>query len=443
MRDIRIKRTILMGILLGVFAGICGAAEGMGLEELRDLALGHSRSLARFNLAVESSLLEEKSRQLGSLPSLSLGAQGSMNLWGETSMADSLAAGASFGVSQTLWKGGKNSVLKAINAISLEITRQEALAEYYAVLAGADAAYYGVLEAEASLEAAEIALEAADLAFSMAELRLENGMISRGDYLQALAEREAKATSRNQARRDLTLAEARLKNLTGLGTIPPLAPVDFAAYDGAIQRLAALSEPEIDGLYAALKAASLINNPSLIKAGLQSRQAERMVDLAKRDYLPSLSASVSTGLNYSPGQGLESSPGRFTLSGSIPLDFWVTGNNVEKQKIAQGEADLAYRNTGAELDLSIQTALLDWISQAGSVISSRRADEYAGQHYEYVLELYRLSQGSLSALSDAAALAGSSRTQRIKAQYGFLSCLSQLRSLGCFSSEAELLGYLP
>jgi outer membrane protein TolC len=437
------KRRVWAGIWLGIVIGICGADERMGLGELRDLALGHARGLARFNLAIESGLLEEKSRQLGNLPSLSLGAQGSMNLWGETSMADSLTAGASFGVSQTLWKGGKNGVLKAINAIALEITRQEALAEYYAVLAGTEAAYYGVLEAEASLEAANTALEAADLAFSMAELRRESGMMSPGDYLQALAEREAKETTRNQARRDLTLAQAKLKNLTGLGELPPLAPVDFTAYDGMIRRLAVLGEPAIEGLYGALKAAALVNNPGLVKAGLQNQQAEQAVILAKRDYLPSLSASVSTGLNYSPGQGLEASPGRFTLSGSIPLDFWVTGNNVEKKKIAQSEADLTYRAAGADLDLSVQTALLDWISQAGSVLSSRRADEYARQHYEYVLELYRLSQGSLSALSDAAALAGSSRTQYIRAQYGFLTCLSQLRSLGCFNSEEELLGYIP
>ncbi|MDR3139968.1 MAG: TolC family protein [Treponema sp.] len=440
---ITIKRKLWAGILLGVFIGFCGANEGMGLEELRDLALSHARGLTRLNLAVENAMLEEKTRQFGSLPSLSLGAQGSMNLGGETTMAERFAAGASFGVSQTLWDRGKNGVLKAINGTSLEISRQDALAEYYAVLAGTDAAYYGVLEAAASLETADTALEAADLAFSMAELRLENGMISRGDYLQALAEREAKGTARNQARRDLTLAEARLKNLTGLGEIPPLAPVDFAAYDGVIQRLWGLSEPAIDGLYLSLKAAALANNPSLVKAELQNRQAEQAVTLAKRDYLPSLSASVSAGLNYSPLQGFETSPGRFTLSGSIPLDFWVTGNNVEKKKIAQTQAGLAYLNAGAELDLSIQTALLDWISQAGSVISSRRADEYARQHYEYVLELYRLSQSSLSALSDAAALAGSSRIQRIKAQYGFLSCLSQLRSLGCFNSEEELLGYLP
>jgi outer membrane protein TolC len=429
----------LLTVLLLIAKFVSGAAgETVDLEEVRTLALANSRSLARYALLTESALLDEKSQRYGNLPSLSLGASASMNLWGEASLQNSLGAGASFGVSQNLWDGGKASVLRTINSIATEITRKDALAEYFAVLDAADAAYYGALESAAALEAAASGLEAAGLALSMAEIRLESGMISYGDYLQALAEKEARETARNQAKRDLIINTAKLRNVTGLDFTPEPAAVNFESYEALINRVSAFSDAEIETRGGALMKAALANNPSLAKAALNSRRAERSVALANRDYFPSLNASLSTGLNYSWPDRLEPGSGRFSISGSIPLDFWVIGVNVAKKKIAQNEAALAYRDTELSLATEIQTALLDCAAQAGSVLSARRADEYARKHYEHNLELYRLSQNSLSALSDAAVLAGSSRTQRIRAEYGFLSCLSRIRSLGCFPEESEL-----
>jgi outer membrane protein TolC len=426
-------RVLLFMILT---AGI--AAEQVSLEEARDLALANSRSLARFNLAVESSLLDEKTQAYSVLPSLSLGASAQASLWGEASFQDSLGTGVSVGMSQKLWDGGKNGYLRRINALSTGIARQEALKEYFAVLDTADRAYYGTLEAAASLEAARNALEAANLALTMAELRLESGMISYGEYLQALAEKESKETGQNQARRDLVLNTLQLKNLMGMRDTPELAAVDFEGYEELIQKLSILPDDKITLLTDAFLNAATANNPGLIQAGLRAQAADRAVSLAKRDYLPSLSASLSTGLNYSPLAGLTPSGGRLSISGTIPLDYWVIAANVEKKRIAQTESALNYQDAENALGVAIQTALLDLMAQALSVQSSRRADEYARRNYEYNLERYKLSRISVSELSDATALAGTSHIQYIKARFGFLTGLSTLRSLGCFSSQEEV-----
>jgi outer membrane protein TolC len=58
------------------------------------------------------------------------------------------------------------------------------------------------------------------------------------------------------------------------------------------------------------------------------------------------------------------------------------------------------------------------------------------------MERYRLSQSSVSDLSDASALASSSRVQLIRAQYGFLQSLSKLRSLGAIDDEEKLMKVL-
>lgn len=410
----------------------------LDLETARSLALANSRSLARYNLAVESAQLDEKTQKYSMLPSLSLGASAQAGIQGGASLTDSFSAGANFSVTQRIYEGGRNAILKSINSMAAGMARQDALGEYFAVLDAADAAYYGALQAAAALEASETALEASVLALSMAEIRLESGMIGYGEYLQALAEKEARETALNQARRDRTISRITLKNVTGLEELQDAEDVDFEVWEEIIQKLAGLSEERTEAFLESFRKTVEADNPVLIKAALSNSRAERAVSLAKRDYLPSLSAGVSGGISYSPRNGVDEPSGRLSLSAVIPLDFWVTKANVDKKELALAEAVLDRQAAGVSLDMEIRTSALDLITQAMSVRSSRRADEYARRHYEQVLEQYRLSRASVSELSDAAALAGSNRTQYIKARYGFLSVLSAIRSLGGFSSDEDL-----
>jgi outer membrane protein TolC len=439
MKKIIIVFVIAITILF-IPAVVFGEDENLTMEQVRELALKNSRSLAKYNLTIQSSGLDEKSQVYSALPSLSLGLSASTTLWTkdgvpENLYQDTLSAGASVGLSQKLWDGGKNSVLRQINSLSSEIARQDALAEYYAVLDAADTAYYNVVQAAATLEATETSLETAVLNLSIAEIRRTSGMLSDADFLQAQAEKESREVSRGQARRDLSLAKLKLKSLTGLETIPDLETPDFDSLEQFINTLAGLDEAGTEKLYKALETEIRQRNPGLTKAGLNSGKAEQDVSLAKRDYSPTLSASVSAGLNYSIENGLEPASGRLSISGSIPLDFWVTAANVEKKQIALEQAVLDYGSAEESLNMAIQTGILDLVSQAGQTFSTRRALEYAQKHYEYTAELFNLSRVSLSDLSDAEALVRSNRNQLIRAQYGLLSALSYIRSLGVFESE--------
>jgi outer membrane protein TolC len=416
---------------------------GLSLERARELALAHSKSLAKYTMAVQNSLLDEKTQRYAGLPSPSMSLSASVNLWDETGLTetvirDSFGARAGISISQSIWDGGKNALLKSINAIATEMSRQDALGEYYGVLDSADTAFYGVLEAMAGLEAAEKALETAVLSLSMAEIRFQSRMISDAEYLQALAEKETRENSRNQARRDLLLCRSRLKSVTALDFLPDPEGVDFDEWEGFIGLLGSMNDQDLDAVTALFRERVKIKNPSIARAVLNSRRAEQAVTLEKKNYVPSFGASLSTGLNYSISRGLSSSQGALSLSGSIPLDYWVTSANVEKKKIASGQAALDYQIAGDSLDLELQTALMDLLYQAGSILSSRRAAEYAQRHFDYVMELYRLSRNSQSELSDAAALLETNRNNLIRAQYGFLRALSKIRSLGVFETEGEI-----
>ena len=438
------KKIIFLGLFLSVVFGL--SAQTISLERARELALANSRSLARYELAIRSSVLDERNQLYSMLPSVSAGYNASMDYlrdWNFLNPVDTFSAGASLSITQIIFQGGKSFIQKAISAIATESVRKDALAEYFNVLDSADNAYYAALEALAALEAEESSTQAASLALSIAQIRRESGMINQGDYLKALADMEAREISRNQARRNLSLNMAKLKVLLGITDNVEPQQIDFNAYEEVLLRLSGISDEEADALFENFWNVLVTANPSLAKAALNSERAERNFSVARRDYAPTITVTAfSNGLNYSTANGFNTtSSGGVTLRGNIPVDFWILNNRIERSKIALASAELDYANTESSLEMELQTALLNALSQAGTVLSSRRSLEYTEEHFEYVMERYRLLQSSVSEVSEASTLLINSRNTRIRASYAFLQSLSRLRSL-CALDEEKLINML-
>ena len=447
---LRMRNVFILGLFIfagfGVFAETAGA-DFISLEQVRTLALINSRSLAKHNLAIQNSLLEERSRIYSNLPSLSLGASASMGLWDVRTAApvnpfDTFSSGMNIRVSQRIFEGGKTLIQKAINQIATESARKDALAEYFNVLDTADSAYYAVLEAAAALEADEASLRTAEATLSIAQIRQAGGMISQSDYLRALADKEGRENSRNQSRRNLALNITRLRAITGLNEIPALEQIDFGVYEQLIQRLGNITDKDADSLFEELWNLLAASNPSLARASLASQRAEKNLSMAKRNYSPTLSASFSTGFNFAPEDRAGMSGGSVSFSASIPVDVWVIANNVKRSSIARDSVALDYISTESYLETELYSALITALGQAGSILSSGRSLEYAEKHFEFVMERYRLSQSSMSELGDASSLLITSRNNLIRAQYGFLRSLSKLRSMEAVDDEEKLMGIL-
>jgi len=441
------KRGILvLSIFCLIVSGIF--ADTINLERARELALANSRSLAKYTMSIRSSVLDERSQLYSMLPSPSARYGASMsyleNDWKIANPIDTLNTSATFAVTQKIFEGGKSFIQKSLSAIATESIRNDALAEYFNVLDSADNAYYAVLEAAATLEAAESSLQTATLSLAMAEIRQQSGMINRGDYLKALADKEDRENSRNQARRNLTLSIARLNVLTGLAGTPELAPIDFDAYENLIQRLAGISDEEADTLYNRLWETFAKANPSLARAALNRQRAEKNLSLARRDYSPTINATIfTTTFSYSTARGYSNpTEGGISITGNIPIDFWVMANRIEKSKIARDSAALDYAGAEISLETELYSALLSVFAQAESVLSSRRSLDYTQKHFEFIMERYRLSQSSVSDLGEASSLLINSRNSHIKARYGFLQSLSKLRSLGVIDDEEKLVNIL-
>ena len=428
-------------------AGFRLCAQTITLEQVRVLALANSRNLAQVNLTLRSSLLDEKSHFYSMLPNVSAGYSASMNYlrnWNFLNPVDTFQAGINLEITQTIFNGGRSLIQKAISEISTESVRKSALSEYFNTLDSADNAYYAVLEAAATLEAEESSLQTAISSLTIAEIRQSSGMINPGDYLRALADRESRENSRNQARRNLSLNIMKLRAITGLEELPGLEAIDLSGYEDLILHLGSISDEDADALHERFWNVLAGANPSLARSALNRQRAEKNLSIAKRDYIPSISASVfSTSLGYSVANGFgTTSAGGISLRGSIPLDFWIMSNRIEKSKIALESASLDYISAEIQLETDLHSALINTFAQSGSVLSSRRSLEYAEKHFEYVSERYRLLQSSVADLTDASTMLINSRNSHIRAQYGFLQSLSRLRYLGAIDDEARLVKIL-
>lgn len=448
MRNEKMKRAVtILGLLVFLCAGSL-FAQTISLEEARVLALANSRSLAKYDLSIKGSLLDERNQLYSMLPKISAGYNASMTYlnrdFGIENPADTFKAGASFSVTQKIFEGGKNLIQKSLSSISTEGVRNEALAEYYNVLDSADNAYYAVLEAAATLEAAESALQSSISGLNIAEIRQSSGMISQGDYLKALADRESRENNRNQARRNLALSQSKFKSLLGVSATLEPEPVDFSGYMELIARLGSISDEDADSLYRRFRSLLLSVNPALVRAGLNNTRAEKNLSLARRDYAPTISATLfADTLNYTIADGFSNAAsGGVSITGSIPLDFWVLSNRVEKSRIALNSARLDYAGAEIQLDTELQSALINAFTQAGSVLSSGRSLEYTQKNFEYVEERYRLSQSSVSDLQDASSSLITSRNNLINSRFGFLQSLSRLRSLAVMDDEEKLIAFL-
>jgi outer membrane protein len=343
----------------------------------------------------------------------------------------------------TLYDGGNSRIANEIRAISNETTRIQALETYFTVLSNVDNAYYQVLQAVEALTAAELSLENADLSLAIAEVRLETGIISAGDYLKALIEKETQENSRNQARRNLSLKQTQLQNIIGRSSAYELEPVNFDAYENVLQTLASLSDAEIDALYTALWKSVETSNPALARSALSYQQAGKNLESAQSKYLPTVtaSASASAGLNWSPSSDsfTTNTSGSVSLNVSIPLDVWVTANSIAQKKNNLSSANLDYDASRENTAFSLMSALYTAVQQASAVLSSRRSYELSQQNYDYTMERYKLSQSSTADLTSASLLLTNSYNSLNNAQFSFLNGLSSIRSLGAFEQESVII----
>jgi outer membrane protein len=420
--------------------GFAGAGEALTLQRVRALTLSRSATLRSAQLAVDAASLAAQAQGYAALPSLTASAGVSFDYPPSASSArpgNYLAASAEIAASMTVFDGGKTSALVEKYGFATESARESLRSARVSLIGQADAAFFAVLEAQASVDAAASDLEAAESRQTIAQAKIEAGSLSKSAYLQTEADTAGYETTLVLARKTLASAKARMASLTGLPPATDLAQIDFTSYAGLLARLSELDEAAIDTLATDVIALAKANSPALAGYALSSRQAKLAEAVASKAYVPTVAAGFSQGLVYGSASS-PSFPGSVSLTASMSLDLWSAKNAVDSASVASAQAIMGASQGETDLELNLVQALYEWISSAGSISSTAKALEYARSNYESVLERFKLSSATTSDLSTAEALVSADETALIAARYGFLSDLSILGSLAGLEDAAEL-----
>lgn len=430
-------------VVAGIFPVSAMAQDRLDLAAVRTQALATSASLRKAVLAYDSAVLSQKSQSLNRLPSLSTSAGSSIDYPAAATASDSPGVSFKLSATQPIYDGGKAAALVRSGSVAVRAAAESVRSARVALIGQADAAFYAVLKAGASVEAAQADLDASTLRLGIAQAKAQAGVLAESDYLQAEAESAANASSLTNAQKSLASARARLASLIGYASLPELQPVDFSRYDESLARLTGLDDAGAAAWSASLYALAVNENPGLAAYSLAREQATIGVDVARSAYAPVLSLGLSQGASWAAADGFHAGAATVTLSGTLSLDVWKVANSVESATISVQSAALDEQEGGRSLSLEIDVAVNGLLSAARSIGSSAKALEYAQSGYQRTLEKFKLSAASASDLSSAEALVSTNRNAFLAARYDFLSSISELRGLIGLENEDRVIDSIP
>jgi outer membrane protein len=277
------------------------------------------------------------------------------------SNSDSTSAGASIGLSQTIWSGGR--IGHGITAAEANILAgRENLREIeQTVLASVIQAYADVIRDTEILRIRQSNLGVLRRQLDESSARFEVGEITRTDVAQS----EARLA---QSEADLANAQAQLSVSRAVyAAVIGQAPGDLAPMP-ALPNLPADFDTALD--------VAMQDNPSIRAAGYNLQAAEANVAAAKAEYMPSARLTASYGGSSddlgSPGDIADNTTFRAGASISVPL--FTGGLNSSRVAQARERANVAQINVEGERRNTLQS-----VSSAYAQSLSARSTLTAGE----------------------------------------------------------------
>lgn len=425
MKDKRIIRALLVGVLAAVAGTASAAAETMNLDQARKIALERNRSVVRAELALRSAEIAEKSAAAGLLPSISAGASWSAAFNdGEFNAGD---PSLSLSASQSLYSGGKKTAAVQSARLATSQAKEDLRAARIAVVAETDARFLAALEKKLSHEAAVKATEAAALQLEIARAKREAGTVSDAELLQAQSSWATKRTAETQAK---WAAETAGRSLASyLGTKAEPSGVDESRYEALARTVRERAGTDLEALAAALYERGREADPALRKKETSAAAAKIAVSLKQAEFFPtlSLSASLKGSANAETGTSVVPS---FSLSASIPI-FPISdrAGAVDAAKNELRSAATQIDDAEESLLLSFYSTTLGVLSAAGQIESADAAIAFAEANHSLALEKYRLGAGTSSAVADAESTLATARSQAISARFALYAAVAGLSRL--------------
>lgn len=318
---------------------------------------------------------------------------------------------------QTIFDSGQREISAAQARRSLESAEQAYRDAVQQKVLSVTTAYYELLRRMALQKVAEANVQRARQTVDVVKAQVEVGVAAQKDVLQAEAELANAQVSRIQARNQVRLAEASLRNEMGIGQEVPLQVAEVG--DKEAEQL-----PPLSSLEEYLNRA-FARRPDYQRQHIGSEIQRLSLRLAQ------IQAGIQIQSDFTYGRRIDPDPGdtrSFTVSASYPL-------------FDGGSARAAVRESRAEYDTALQqleqlklTVRLDveqaYLTRAEAqerLNAARKALQAAQVNYEAALESRKEGVSSLIEVINAQVALVNAETSYVQAIYDLLAADARLQ----------------
>ncbi len=396
-----IRTSLLFAFLLIIYSGFTGKAQSKTwtLEECINYALSKNVQIMKANLTNDRNQLYSDQAQNNRLPSMNASVRQNFNWYkgfdsstgGYGSSSGSNSTSYSVNSSVSLFNGEK--LANKIKQAELNLQSGNFYSETVKESVGLNIlnAYLQVLYDYESVNNAEKQIVSTTEQLNLSKERMDLGVISMSDYLQIKSELATEKSTLAIAQSQLSIGKVTLMQLMELPVDPNFA-VSSPNLDSLLIESNQPDAQEIYNLALGIK-------PQIKNAELTKESTMLNVDIAKADFLPSLSmdaglssgySSLTTNAGYTAQLKDKVNPS-IGLSLSIPIfQKKQVKTNVAIATIAVSDAELDEINTKNQLRKDIEQACVDVVSAKSKYTASHEQMQSSQESYDVTTEKYKL-----------------------------------------------------
>lgn len=322
---------------------------------------------------------------------------------------------------QTVFDSGQREISAAQARRSVESAEQAYREAVQQKVLGVTTAYYELLRRMALQKVAEANVQRAQQTVDVTKAQVEVGVAAQKDVLQAEAELANAQVSLIQARNQVRLAEASLRNELGIGQEVPLQVAEVG--DAEAEQL-----PSLGSLEDYLKEA-FAQRPDYQRQRVSSEIQRLSLRLAE------IQSGIQVQSDFTYGRRIEPDPGdtrSFSITATYPLfDGGAARAAVREARAGYDSALQQLEQLKLTVRLDVEQAYLTRAEAQERLNAAKKALEAARVNYQAALESRKEGVSSLIEVINAQVALVNAETSYVQAIYDLLGADARLqRAIG-------------
>ncbi len=316
-------------------------------------------------------------------------------------------------VNAQLWESLK------LSGLDVELAVEQARSSKIAMVKQVKQAFYAVLLAQKSHEVVANVYENAQKNYEKTLQRFNVGKASEVEHLRAQVTMMNAEPNVSSAENAVLLATWQLKAVMGIDL------------DTDVEVVGDLNDYTAQMLTPYVSEEDLSNNSSLLQLGIQGRMLESTIRMQKKQYLPTLAASINYNYSAMGDEELRWFPSSTAaVSLSIPIfDGFQKHYSIKQSKINKNMLDLQREDTERNLRIGIR----NYNDQMALCIKNYQAAEatveIAQKSYDISEKMYEVGKATLVELNDAQLALQQAQLTQAQAVYNFMVTKASLDEL--------------